>query len=245
MGSVLLFSERRDIPFAFASRSPSMWALNAFLRWFKPLLPVERGRGLWYTQSVGIWLLHRDLWHECGGFDERMIYMNAMEQNMIDRLKPKYELVDLGKLVGHAFYHLNHHPPREGRKAIRYRRVNPKSLLENTESMNPNGDGWGLAKLELPILPAREVAADLPFAESSTDQLRGFARLVLVTGATSAWYGLTKPMDPHRWHSDHGVVFKRRVETARDTIAGQPLTRWPSLLRMRWNERLSKPSNDR
>ena len=50
--------------------------------------------------SVGIWLAHRDLWSECGGYDERMIYMNDMDTNMIERLRMEYELVDLGSLVG-------------------------------------------------------------------------------------------------------------------------------------------------
>src|SRR5215210_7087051 len=81
LDSALLFSQRRDIPFEFAARSPSMWAVAQFIRCFKPLLRVELPRDLpWYATSVGIWLLHRNLWDECGGYDERMIYMNSMER---------------------------------------------------------------------------------------------------------------------------------------------------------------------
>jgi hypothetical protein len=242
MESALLFSQRRDIPYAFASRSPSLWTVTQFLRWFKALLPVEPGGDLpWYATSVGIWLLHRDLWHECSGYDERMIYMNRMECNMIDRLELNHELVDLGALIDEDLHHLNH-PPWDPRKSPRRRKVNPKLQFEDPECVDPNGAGWGLLAYDLPVVPAHESTDGREGSASIRADLREFVRLVGITAATSFWYALIKPLHPRRWDSARGVVLRRRLVTARQTISGHPPRRWPSLLRTRWNKRLSKPA---
>ena len=242
LDSALLFSRRRDIPFQFAVRTPSMWAVTQLIRNFGPFLRVERQRDLpWYTGSVGVWLLHRNLWDECGGYDERMIYANRQEVNMIERLRMKYELVNLGELVGHAFYHLEHYPPRGERASSVYRKVNPWARFASPEVMNPNGIDWGLNRYSLDVLPAPETRESVAGPDDSLrSRINEFARLVAITGTTSAWYGFVKPLDIHRWKSAPAVVLKRRVETARQTVSGRPLIEWPSLLRGRWKERASR-----
>ena len=40
-----------------------------------------------------------------------MLYMNGMEVDMIDRLREKYKLVNLGEIVEYDFYHLEHYHP--------------------------------------------------------------------------------------------------------------------------------------
>jgi hypothetical protein len=244
LDSALLFSKRRDIPFEFSVRSPSMWAVTQFIRRFEPLLRVEREEDLpWYAASVGIWLLHRNLWDESGGFDERMIYMNNMERNMIERLTMKYELFNLGELVGHPFYHLDHYPPRGGRATSVYRKANPKAPFANPEILNPNGTDWGLSQCSLNVLPAAKQRESVPDSDRSVlGRVTEFVRLVAITGTTSTWYGVVKPIDWHRWESRRGVVFVRRVGTARQTVSGRPLIEWPSLLSRRWKERVSRPS---
>src|SRR5262249_4908444 len=102
-----------------------------------------------YEYSVGIWLLPKALWHECAGYNEDMIYMNEMETNMISRLMQKYRIVDLGRIVGYDFYHLEHYHPRIPRKSGIYRKVN--TLKECRTLFNPNTEEWGLAHYRLSI----------------------------------------------------------------------------------------------
>ena len=113
---------------------------------FSRLLPRENSRSQtpFYFAGVGIWLLHRNLWSECGGYDERMIYMNAMESNMIIRLMKKYEMVDLGKLTDYNFYHLEHYHPLVIRKTSTHRKVNPHLPFSQPDSLHPNAESWGL-----------------------------------------------------------------------------------------------------
>ena len=111
--------------------------------------------------------MHRDIWHDCGGYDEHFIYMDFMEMDVILRLSSRYQVVDLGGLADCAFYHLNHERPRVTRHVNRYRRkVNPwRTLDDMPEEFAPNGAEWGLLKHDLEVLPGRAgEAADSSFA---------------------------------------------------------------------------------
>lgn len=48
-----------------------------------------------------VWLVRADVWDECGGSDERMIYMNSMESNMVNRLLMQYPTADWRVLREH------------------------------------------------------------------------------------------------------------------------------------------------
>src|SRR5207249_10629851 len=109
----------------------------------------SRSHSPFYLAGVGIWHLHRNLWSACGGYDERMIYMNGMETNMINRLLRKYEVVKLGKLVNYDFYHLEHYHPRTTRKSSTHRKVNPHLPFSRPDTSYPNSENWGL--MEYPL----------------------------------------------------------------------------------------------
>ena len=76
--------------------------------------PEVEGSPVLDALLVGIWLVPRDVWTACGGYDERHIYYNWMEVEMIRRLDERYRLVDLGEIVDYDFYHLEHRNPRLG-----------------------------------------------------------------------------------------------------------------------------------
>src|SRR5262245_22160359 len=68
--SALLFSNVRMIPYRFAVRSPSRSVVEHFVDRFGNSLKVEiNSRQPYYWYSVGIWLLPRTVWYECGGYD--------------------------------------------------------------------------------------------------------------------------------------------------------------------------------
>jgi hypothetical protein len=188
-----MFANRRGIPYRFASQGPSFANVTRFIKLAGESLNVERQNRhtdhVFWTSYVGIWLAHRDLWHECGGYDERMIYYNWMEADMIGRLREKYPILDLGALTGHDFYHLEHYHPRSALFArphvIKNATVDPRLPRPD---LHPNSPAWGLEAHELQLEPGR-VASDSAMAEPEhrNDEVSAFARLmwrlVLDTGA--------------------------------------------------------------
>ncbi len=153
----LLYSNRRAIAYRFVARSPAYRHVVTFMRRFGGRCPLEtlKNEEFW-TYYVGIWLAHRDVWHECGGYDERYIYYNWMEVEMILRLRQRYTLIDFGRAIDYDFYHLGHRNPR-GKRTRRDlgHRVNQFELDPEAPALayHPNPDGWGLADVALPAGP--------------------------------------------------------------------------------------------
>jgi hypothetical protein len=143
---VFLFSRRREIPFAFASQNPSLDQVSSLIRWCGSMLVVETYYPHFLVGNpVGIMLLHRKIWEECGGYDERLIYWGWMEADMAYRLQNKYPIVDLGSMVENDFYHLEHYDPSLPRNTPR--KMNPK--ITEGLSLFPNESAWGLINYPL------------------------------------------------------------------------------------------------
>ena len=135
-----------------------------------------------WTYWVGIWLIPRNLWTECGGYDERFIYYNWMEVEMILRLRQRYELIDFGRIVDYDFYHLGHRNPRTMLPRRDFRE-NAFGLKPNAPPLPyyPNSGTWGLAELALEPVPAAPGLEASPPQDSRSDTL-AFASLVARTG---------------------------------------------------------------
>ena len=182
--TALLFANRRSIPFRFTAGSPSLRNVTRFVRLFGAALPVWReneatGHVFW-TSYVGIWLAHRNLWHECGGYDERLIYYNWMETDMICRLRQKYRMVDLGELTDHDFYHLEHFHPRAAWVDRQHDKWNPiVDLATPPTVIRPNSEAWGLHEYDLPLQRGSSGAGVAPPAglEHPLTEIAAFARL--------------------------------------------------------------------
>ena len=142
------------------------------------MLEVETLANFFYS-PVGIMLLHRNLWEECGGYDERLIYWGWMEIDMAHRLRSKYPLVDLGEMVGHDFYHLEHYDARLPRKTPR--KLNP-TRAEDLD-LFPNGPDWGLSSYDLPLLKCSSGSQAMRKAEEGSPQ-PGRAQSPLLLPAT-------------------------------------------------------------
>jgi hypothetical protein len=225
-----MFANTRIVPYRFASRSPAFPVVEQFIRWFSHTLTMEH-RNSWsdfYTAGVGIWLLHRNLWQDSGGYDERMIYMNGMETNMVRRLLPRYELVNLGKLVNYDFYHLEHYHPGTVRKSSTYRKVNSKFAYSQPDELHPNAQSWGLAEYDLPL-----------FAASVCKQGKGHESRSLIPGALALLLVVLR-IGPELGIDSLRTVcarWRRRVDIVWQTVNREPVFRWPHLLRKRWIER--------
>jgi hypothetical protein len=236
--TTLFFANRRSIPFRFASRCPDRAHLDRFIRLFGPRLRVWR-RNPWFgdefwTSYVGLWLAHRARWEECGGYDERMIYYNWMETDMIRRLGRRYSIVDLGRLTGYDFYHLEHYSPRAAEAARAHGRKNADiDAAGPAPALHPNGADWGLAGYDLPVGPSR--AAALP-ARART----GPAALRYAGTFAGSMIRLAVEMTTDRVvvALTHGyAVTRRRAAAASRGVKGQPVALWPGTLWKLWQGR--------
>ncbi len=137
--STIMLVGRKSIPFSFASRSPSFQEVRTLVDTQGDWLPQEGiAQNPWFDAPVGIIMMHRDIWYACRGYDQRLKYWGFMETDLILRLLPHYDLINLEPILGRDFYHLSH-----ARRSLRvsYRLKNER--LQPTE-FAPNNPDWGL-----------------------------------------------------------------------------------------------------
>jgi hypothetical protein len=235
--TTLWFASRRSIPYRFAVRCPSFWAVDRYLHWFQPLLRVEHPIPLnpFYYHDVGIWLVHRDIWHECEGYNEKLIYMNVMEIEMISRLIEKYKMMDLGKIVNYDFYHLDHYHPWKSRSSTTHRKENPFNYRE--KSFKPNGEKWGLIQYPLELLPVspNNINSKIVNTNRSISDLSRFILLFLRVGPQIAGdvlmpsIGKVGRIKQKRIYHVY-FIWKSRIRTVRKILRGQRLLSWPRIL---------------
>jgi hypothetical protein len=187
--SALLLANRRRIPYRVAVKSPPFWIVDRIIRLLGRRLPLmdppppER----FYQSYVGIWLLHRDIWEECGGYDERFLYMDWQEVDMILRLTPKYALVNFGEITDHDIYHLDHGNPWVSWGTRRHRRTNPIRDLEHMpDAFYPNGASWGLADRPLELRGASDEGAGFAWERETRSAWAALLVVLVVAGIQSA-----------------------------------------------------------
>jgi hypothetical protein len=230
--SALLFSNVRTVPYRFAVRCPSLLAVEQFVDRFGSSLKLELKSKLpFYCYSVGILLLPHALWHECGGYDEEMLYMNGMEIDMINRLRQKYKLVNFGKIINYDFYHLEHYHPWVPRRSSVYRKTNDSDVFKG--AFYPNNKNWGLTQYPLyvaPYSPPGGVAAMLQPDWHTHDEMHFtmlllLMRMPLVCDTFAGWYIKL---------ADIGNRWNRRGQKAWIAIRGETMHRWPWVLMELW-----------
>jgi hypothetical protein len=231
----LLYSNRRTIPYWFAAQCPAHQHVAKFIRllghWCR--LKTSPNREFW-TYFVGIWLIHRDLWFECGGYDERFIYYNWMEVEMILRLRQRYTLIDFGKLVDYDFYHLDHVHWRMPAALRGWKRpVNTFDLNATAHPLpyRPNSDAWGLAELSLEMAQGLETSP--PRLESWSDNFV-FAGLVANVGMQ-----LILDVTYFRFVA-MSLMWTKRAKIAWTAIRSEHPVTWPQLLAELWARRGAK-----
>lgn len=143
----LLVSRRRQIPWKFANGCPSLRDLEWLTDRVGKLLPLDpmfpAGRLELYTAS-GFVLMHRSLWQECRGYDERLLYWGWMDVDLALRVTTKYPWIFLDRLGIPPVYHLEHYHPESNRQTTR-----KSNRQELNSPIYVNADGWGMANQEL------------------------------------------------------------------------------------------------
>ncbi len=152
--STAMISNRRRIPYDFAVRCPPFVIVEKYLNLFHRRLPrmPQRSAERYWEVYIGILLMHRKLWEAAGGYDETLIYSGFMEFDFFLRLLQRFAGFDISTVVGYNFYHLDHVKKwlvwEDNKRPLNLERTPENPPLE----FRPNGDGWGLADYDIPLL---------------------------------------------------------------------------------------------
>ncbi len=186
-----LFSARRQIPIEWVTGEPSRAEIARMLAGVGRLMPVHEADNFWRS-PVGILMMHRNIWEEVGGFDERLIYYWWMDADLGTRVATKYPMVNIGAELGYEFYHLEHFPRGQGDGNIArasHRRLNPTWAAESEgRALNPNGPEWGLAADRLAVEPHQcGQGCGVSASDPERDTISGFSRAHILTLLAKDW----------------------------------------------------------
>jgi GT2 family glycosyltransferase len=146
----MVFVPRKNIPWDVVSQSPGTDELTRYLAAegahleVEPLMPF-------YFGCAGALVMHRDLWIECQGNDEKLVFWGYNDIDLNLRLRLKYSCIDYYQTQKMNVYHLEHYPSRTDAQSA------PKKL--NPHVFNPlavNDENWGLAQYSFAEWPHRQ-----------------------------------------------------------------------------------------
>jgi glycosyltransferase involved in cell wall biosynthesis len=143
----LIFIPRKNIPWEFVNQNPGMDEITKYIARdggsldVEPLMPF-------YLGCAGALVMHRNLWAECRGNDERLVFWGYNDIDLCLRMRLKYSCIDYDECANKSVYHLEHYPSR---------RCNDKMPRKsNPHIFNPfvvNEASWGLAQYTFAEFP--------------------------------------------------------------------------------------------
>jgi hypothetical protein len=112
-----------------------------------------------YGGAVGVMMVERECYLEHKGFNEKLVHMNSMDTEFMNRIARKEDIYNLCLAIDADFYHQFHdrddgasndatqpHAQQEGK-----RKTNPLDV-RNKLITNQNPDNWGLLDEDLEVL---------------------------------------------------------------------------------------------
>ncbi len=135
------YAWRRMVPCRYVLSSPRVEELDWLVCNCAKLLPLYSDFNRKFC-NTGFVLMHRNLWEESSGFDERLIYWGWMETDLGLRMSRRYPTFNMYKL-GMELFHLEHYQ-RQLRR-LTSRKCNRQ---EQENVFCPGGKDWGLAGFE-------------------------------------------------------------------------------------------------
>jgi hypothetical protein len=135
----LLVASRKHVAFELGLCGPSQAEIEEYLNLYGAMVPVDN-----LTPGIGtpsaLALMHRSLWDDLGGYDERLIYWGWMEIDLYLRVNQKHPWRDLAN-VGVVLYHMEHYPNND--RSAQTRKFNP---VETPGNYRVNDRSWGYAE---------------------------------------------------------------------------------------------------
>ncbi len=107
----LYFVRLRHIPVRYIEEEPDLRELEHYVLTTGHNLPLQPFDPPFLMGSAGTLLMHRNLWLELRGLDERLIYWGWSDIDLALRVRLKYACLDFTDLAGAYVYHLQHGTP--------------------------------------------------------------------------------------------------------------------------------------
>lgn len=145
--------QRYQVPWQFVQREPSIEEWERYLFLNTAELSYEPGVLLGVFSGAGALMMHRDLWAEIRGMDEKFGSWGFCDNDMGLRLSQEFPWVALAS-EGINLYHMEH--PAVGRRVSAVRFRNPRIY---NRTVPANDDAWGLGDISLPDESATESEA--------------------------------------------------------------------------------------
>ncbi len=145
----LFMASRYHIPKTFQTSGPSLPEIDKYIKEKHHSFNHDKINLTNFMGTATAYLMLKELWFECRGFDESLIYWGWFDIDLFHRIKSKYGIHDFEDF-GMPFYHLEHYGNSKNRdmKAENPRKINPAAM---PKYFTPNDDNWGLANEELII----------------------------------------------------------------------------------------------
>jgi hypothetical protein len=240
--SALMFANRKSIPYQFAVKYPPIGMIEKFIKLFgsslKILITNKVTNNLFWTSYVGIWLIHKDIWETCQGYDERLIYYNWMETEMIMRLSAFHPVINLGKKTNFDFYHLEHYTPTSHFPKRPHEIKNPKAkILMPSKNLQPNNPDWGLFQYPLELMPISAEKVSLPWKTSPLKEWSSLIGLIVISGIQMV---RDEVLFAGYKTVQLGKTGFHKLLTLRKALEGHSLIQWPGLIIQLFNGRKAK-----
>ena len=221
----LIVAKRRHLPWSLVSRNPGIQHLDWFIRHFGSFILADFNKG-YECSSTGMMMMHRSLWEECGGYDERLIHWGWMEIDLGLRIMQKYPWFDLLNL-GVTVFHLEHYPPISQRHTNR--KCNP--TVPN-KIFSPSGNKWGLSEyvLEIFTYPSQAQKTDLVKSEEQRPVQLNFILLVTIVQV------ILNRSKILRLLMSYNYIAIRRIKIVWQMLHGNPIILWTTLLKGLWQK---------
>ncbi len=133
---------RYHIPWQFVEHQPELEAWDRYLLLSASELNYTDESKLGIFSGVGGFLMHRDLWQEARGFDERFGGWGFQDIDLGLRISQTHPWIGLSSL-GVNSYHMGHRPV--GRRTATIANANPHN---HNSKVQANSEGWGLRDWE-------------------------------------------------------------------------------------------------
>lgn len=143
--AALIGSKRRQIPWDAVSKTPPLDTLHHIVEKYGNIFSVDSDSNYGFC-TTGMMMMHREIWNECRGYDERLIHWGWMEIDLGYRIVMRHPWFDASINLGLMVYHMEHYSPAQGRKVDR--KCNPQA---RPTAYVVNDEGWGLGKYQLEI----------------------------------------------------------------------------------------------
>lgn len=174
LSNTFFWASRYHIPKSFHSAGPSIEEIDNYIAQNWQTFAHDKISKQPFWGAAASILMTREMWHECRGLDERMIYWGWTDIDIHYRLNSKYAFGDLEDF-GMPFFHLEHYDSRN--KPLEKEMPQKMNPMIYPTTFIPNGENWGLANEELETIKLAEtlqrdysVNSDIELPNPSLDQ---------------------------------------------------------------------------